>query len=156
MHYRIRASRVPEFLRYLGLNEPNRVQAHGEVRELGNITPYPLELSSYGFRSLYSVYPEWPIAGVTNYQGPACARFCELVDVPDSGVLVSVGRRHCAFRCKAGGCTRTLAGNQFDVYCTKTRRSLRVSFDRYADEDPPVREFSGGVRSRLAQLGMKI
>jgi len=156
MGYRIRASLLPAFMSRLGLGERNEVEAYGEVQEKGQLTNFSVDLARYGFRGLYSVYPEWPIHGITNYPNEACTRFCSLVDSHDSRVLASIGRRHCAFRCKDGRSTRTLEGNRFDVYRTKTRRSVTVSFDQYADEDPPVRAFSGGVRARLAGLRVKI
>lgn len=156
MGYRIRASQLPAFMRRLGLGERNGDVAYGEVQEMERFTSFSVDLARYGFQGLYSVYPEWPIHGVTNYPSEACTRFCALIDAHDSGVLASVGRRHCAFRCKDGRSTRTLEGNRFDVYRTKTRRCLTVSFDQYADDDPPVRAFSGGVRNRLAALGVKL
>ena len=156
MGYRIRASHVPALMRRLGLGRGNGVGAYGEVQETEKIRNFSVDLARYGFRGLYSVYPEWPVPGVTNYSSEASNRFCALIDANDNGVLASVGRRHCAFRCKDGRSTRTLEGNRFDVYLTKTRRSLTVSFDQYADEDPPVRAFSGGVRARLAGIGLKI
>lgn len=156
MSYRIRSSQVPAFMRRLGVGDRSGVEAYGEVQETGKITSFSLDLDRYGFRGLYSVYPEWPFPGVTNYSSEACGRFCALIDAHGSGVLASLGRRHCAFRCRDGRSTRTLEGNRFDVYRTKTRRSLTVSFDQYADEDPPVRTFSGGVRTRLAVLGVKL
>lgn len=123
---------------------------------MGQFANFTIDLARYGFRGLYSVYPEWPVHGVTNYPNEACSRFCSLVDSKDSRVLASIGRRHCAFRCQDGRITRTLEGNRFDVCRTKTRRSVTVSFDQYSDEEPPVRSFSGGVRARLAGLGVKI
>ncbi len=156
MAYRLHASQLPIFMRRLGLGERNEVEAYGEVQEKGQFTNFSVDLVRYGFRGLYSVYPEWPIHGITNYPNKACTRFCTLVDAHDSRVLASIGRRHCAFRCKDGRKTRTLEGNRFDVYRTRTRRSLTVSFDQYADEDPPVRAFSGGVRARLAELRVRI
>lgn len=155
LNYRIRFSRVPEFLRHLGLPDDDRIQTNGEIQELEKIAPFFVDFVRYGFRGLYAVYSE-PVRRVTNYPLEARARFCALVDAPDSGVLASVGRRHCAFRCKDGRVTRTLAGNRFDIHQSKTKRSLTIDFERYEDTDPPVKMFSGAVREHLAALGMKI
>jgi hypothetical protein len=156
MLYRIPIPDVLAFLRKLGLGENQNLEAYGEVQEKVEFKRFSVDLKRFGFRGCYSVYPEWPIHSSTNYRADAYGRFCTLVDSGSPGVLGSVGKRYCSFRCQDGRNTRTLALNQFDIYRTKTRRSLTVSFEQYADEDPPVGAFSGGVRKRLAALGMKI
>ena len=85
MGYRIHASRVPAFMRRLGLGKRNGVGAYGEVQEREEITNFSVDLARYGFRGLYSVYPEWPIPGVTNYSSEASNRFCALIDANDAG-----------------------------------------------------------------------
>lgn len=156
LHYRIHTSQLPNYLHQLGVGERDDVEAYGEVQELKQITSFSVDPARYDFRGLYSVYPDWSAYKVTNYANDTYARFCDLIDNDNSGLLISVGRRHCAFRCKDGSSTRTLEGNYFDISRTKVKRSLAISFDQYADEDPPVRTFSGGVRARLAELGIKI
>jgi hypothetical protein len=147
---------VLAFLRKLGLGENQNLAAYGEVQEKVEFKRFSVDLKRFGFRGFYSVYPQWPIHSSTNYHADAYGRFCAMVDLGSPGVSGSVGKRYCSFRCQDGRNTRTLALNLFDIYRTKTRRSLTVSFEQYADEDPPVRAFSGGVRKRLAALGMKI
>ena len=156
MSYRIRTANVVDFLAKLGIGKDGSLETYGEVQEKVAFEPSQIDLKQFGFRGLYSVYPEWPTPSSTNYPSDAYERFCALVDSGGPGVLASVGKRYCSFRCQDGKHTRTLALNKFDVHRTKTKRSLSISFEQYADEDPPVRAFSGGVRKRLAALGMKI
>jgi len=156
MFFRVRPSDLVPLLRKLGLPDGRDVEAFGDVQERVKLTMFTVDFSRFGFRGLYSVYSEWPVNSSTNYPNDAYVRFCGIVDSKNSGVRASVGRRNCAFQCKDGRTTRTLDGNQFDVYRTKTRRTVTVSFEQYADNDPPVRMFSSGVRKRLAALGAAI
>jgi hypothetical protein len=155
MNYQVSVPELLTFVGKLGLPESGELQAYGDIQERGKLTPFSVDLARYGFRGLYSVYSEWPVRWSTNFPDDSYVRFCGVLD-SSSGVFLSVGRRYCAFRCTDGRSTRTLAMNQFDIYPTKTRKRITVGFDQYADEDPPVGAFSGGVRKRLANFGVKI
>lgn len=160
MHFQLAPKNLPKLLRKLGVGEDGVVKAHGEIQELHQFGPADFDLAGvalrFGFRGLYSVYPEHATYSVTNYPLVDYSRFCDLVDMGFPNILASIGRRYCSFHCKDGRITRTLEGNRFDIYRTKTKRTVTVSFDQHADEDPPVRLFSGGVRSKLASIGIEL
>lgn len=160
LEYQLRPENVEPLLRRLRVGLDASVEVHGDIQELQEFKPAGFDLAGcslrFGFRGLYSVYSDSQGVGVTNYPFEAYDRFCKLVDCDLPGILASVGRRRCSFRCKDGSITRTLGGNRFDVYRTKTRRTVSIGFEQYADEDPPVRLFSGGVRKQLAGIGIKV
>ena len=155
--YLLRVDAVADFLAVLreklsGI--PKRI--YGEVQEREAFREFEVDLERHGFRGNYSVYPDWPVPTLSNYPRGDYVRFCDAIDARRKSVFVSVGRGYVAYRASDGRITRSLRGNHFEIYGTKTGRSLCIGFEQYDDGDIPVRQFSRGIRKRLKGLGVVI
>lgn len=157
LNYRLPRDRILRFIKLLFLKTSGSFEAAcGQIQERARMRNVQLDLARYGFRGLYSVFPDWPVASVSNFGLSKYEQFCAAIDSAPRGVFVSIGRCYLSYGAKDGRITRTLGGNRFQIYNTKTRRSVSVGFEQYSNEDVPVRLFSGKIRAKLKTLDISI
>jgi hypothetical protein len=144
------------FLEAYAKQSAGRLEMFGAVQERGDITENVVDAALHPFRSPYAVYASYLAKYVSNYPMQSRERFCKLIDNCPENLKLEVGRSYLSFAATDGRNTRSLGGNQFSIYGSKGKRRLSVGFEQYADEDIPVRAFSGGVRQSLKGLGIKI
>jgi hypothetical protein len=154
--YKVKCIDFPDWMTALIAKSARDVQMHGEVQETKGFCKFEIDLKRYCFRGSYSVYPEWINPSVSNYPLTFVNRFSSAVDSAGSDCRISVGRKYVSYNSADGRKTRTLGGNHFNIYNTKTRRSVWVGFEQYSDDDIPVRLFSSAVRIKLKELDIKI